>query len=956
MPDLDASVGVRLISYQDRLTLSILRNLGDAGACFGDKMQRLVAILTVFILFCYGLISCGDQENGYELPYDYSFSFANSAGNFTHNIPTNLAPGERFVATVTVENTGTTSPADDWAANDYQLRSLNNPLLAWGWINDTITSAVTAGNTATFSLILTAPTTESASTTFLAQMFTSGSYFGSQLSITGINVSSGNSPLYGCTASDISNLPTTMTIGESQLVSVTVQNSGTETWNSSTECLYHTHDTFGEWGSGSTGCENFSGTVAQGETATFNVALTAPSTPGSYNYKMGMISSGTSGTYSGMGFFSTTSDCIDHAITVQNGTLAYDATIASHNFPTTMTPGEVKVIDVVVNNTGSATWSSSANDIFFYSLNDPIGVWGVTNVSVGTDTANGEQRTFTMKITAPTTVGSYNHRWQMRKNSSPGAGQFGSEVNVAVTVVAAGCGNSVVDSGETCDDGNTTAGDGCSASCLVENQSRDLSSTTPGRQFVPVVIANAIYSGSDVSGDGIDDLIVVDYQGTSAAGSPSRSAAGTVWGYAGSSGFFTNASTGFAASATFSIIGDVNDNLGNSPIYTGNLIPGGTGEDLVISTTHGDGVSNARSGAGEVYVISTTVLSGRIDLTASPSGVTRIIGPNSYSDIRGGIRAIGAGDVNGDGYDDLFIGEPLADPSGRTNAGTVYVLAGGSSLTGDIDLSTVTSPLLIATIHGAHPEASFSGSLLGLGPAVVGNFYFASGNDVAIASPTASESLRHQGEVYTFAYPLSGTYDLSAGNYTARYQGTDAHALLGTSLHAGQISGASSSVDDLAIGGAQIPLSGTQRGAVFILEGSVQTGNVSIGSSNFSSIVKTIYYGAAYDDRFGVSMVAGDVNGDGYDDLFVGSPNADNGGTSNTGAAYMFISPGANTPPSSRDMSTGHADFEIYGGATNEALGRRNQLLATGDLNNDGRDDLCVIRRGGNVACFPSIW
>jgi uncharacterized protein (TIGR03382 family) len=30
------------------------------------------------------------------------------------------------------------------------------------------------------------------------------------------------------------------------------------------------------------------------------------------------------------------------------------------------------------------------------------------------------------------------------------------------------CGNGTVDPGETCDDGNTTAGDGCSATCQTE--------------------------------------------------------------------------------------------------------------------------------------------------------------------------------------------------------------------------------------------------------------------------------------------------------------------------------------------------------------------------------------------------------------------------------------------------------------------------------------------------------
>ena len=45
-------------------------------------------------------------------------------------------------------------------------------------------------------------------------------------------------------------------------------------------------------------------------------------------------------------------------------------------------------------------------------------------------------------------------------------------------------------------------------------------------------------------------------------------------------------------------------------------------------------------------------------------------------DDKAGVRLAAAGDVNGDGYDDIVIGAPQ-DDSGASNAGAAYVFFGG---------------------------------------------------------------------------------------------------------------------------------------------------------------------------------------------------------------------------------------------------------------------------------------
>ena len=71
-------------------------------------------------------------------------------------------------------------------------------------------------------------------------------------------------------------------------------------------------------------------------------------------------------------------------------------------------------------------------------------------------------------------------------------------------------------------------------------------------------------------------------------------------------------------------------------------------------------------------------------------GVNGFILNGIDADGRSGISVSSAGDVNGDGYDDLIIGAYLAGPNGVGSAGETYVVYGGASAPGTngmLDLS-----------------------------------------------------------------------------------------------------------------------------------------------------------------------------------------------------------------------------------------------------------------------------
>ena len=114
-------------------------------------------------------------------------------------------------------------------------------------------------------------------------------------------------------------------------------------------------------------------------------------------------------------------------------------------------------------------------------------------------------------------------------------------------------------------------------------------------------------------------------------------------------------------------------------------------DDIIIGASSGDG--NGIRSAGESYVVfggSGIGESGTIELSTldgSNGFVVNGIDNNDFS----GRSVSSAGDVNGDGVDDLIIGAPGADPNGTYGAGESYVVFGGSGVgsSGTIELSNL---------------------------------------------------------------------------------------------------------------------------------------------------------------------------------------------------------------------------------------------------------------------------
>ena len=301
-----------------------------------------------------------------------------------------------------------------------------------------------------------------------------------------------------------------------------------------------------------------------------------------------------------------------------------------------------------------------------------------------------------------------------------------------------------------------------------------------------------------------------------------------------------------------------------------------------------------------------------------------------------------AGDVNGDGIDDLLIGAVFADPNGAYS-GQSYVVFGTSQ--------GFASPLELSALDGTNGfkiNGIAAGDTSGSSVSAAGDVNGDGIDDLLIGAPRAVPNGYESGQSYVvfgtsqgFASPL----ELSAldGTNGFKINGIAVGDTSGSSVSAaGDVNG--DGIDDLLIGADNAAPNGAFSGQSYVVFGTAQGFASSFELSALDGTNGFIINGIAPLDSSGSSVsAAGDVNGDGTDDLLIGAYGADPNGLHSGMIYVVFGTDQGFASPLELSALDGTNGFKINGIAALDWAGY--SVSAARDVNGDGIDDLLIGAR-----------
>ena len=460
---------------------------------------------------------------------------------------------------------------------------------------------------------------------------------------------------------------------------------------------------------------------------------------------------------------------------------------------------------------------------------------------------------------------------------SVGYGVAGADLNadgLSDVVVSSGCGGDVVNEGQALVWYGATGGP-------AAQEDLSLHPTDQANSSFGYAVARA----GDVDGDGEGDLLV-GARGLDLAGD----ALGGAWVYAGGAG------------------GPVELWRQRDPTTTrqgrfGAVVAGagdldGDGfDDVAVAAEYGEGMGRFVDGA--VYVF-----------YGAPGGPGRMdtLRPAELLQTRYGAAVAAAGDVNGDGFDDLLIGAPGDDGPGL-DAGSAWLYLGSA---GGVELTPAWKIAPTAEVYSA------------AGSSVAGCDIDADGyGDVMVGAPQS----QHKGEVWAYMGGPRGLARTPAWSWLGPGVGASA----GLGLAAGDVN--TDGFCDLLVGAGSYQTPAGLEGRVWLFLGSE------------GGLLPDPAWEQGPPDgpesaRFGLGLaVAGDVNGDGHGDVVVGAPLS----RQSAGAAWLFLGTGEpGEAPGNLEDEDGDGQIACYVDDDGDGQAPHGALRSSADADCDDPGELPV--------------
>ena len=354
------------------------------------------------------------------------------------------------------------------------------------------------------------------------------------------------------------------------------------------------------------------------------------------------------------------------------------------------------------------------------------------------------------------------------------------------------------------------------------------------------------------------------------------------------------------------------DALGTSVAGIGDLNGDGLA-DIALGAPYYQGTS---SDAGAVYIVHGDPAL-RDEPTHSLDDSTQLLHGASASDQLGWSVA-GVGDMDGDGRDDLLMGAPLDTTAGYA-AGAAYLTSGAGvdSFDGSISAPEVAWVMYTSSYN----------DLLGWSVAGVGDVDGDGWRDLLLGAPQADGLAPGCGAAYLLRGPIQQDRDVADAD--ASWSSDDLEDGVGISV-AGVGDLNSDGLADLAIGAYRRDTTISDAGVVAVVLGRAEldgSQDMLEGDAQLLGTQTSAFAGCAV-------AAAGDVDGDGHDDLLVGARGQDFG-LADAGGAYLIAGPVSGIGYLATKAVAELRGDQAYGYAGSSVAG-------VGDVNGDALADIAV--------------